>query len=249
MSRRAGAGSARRAGFRGIGGGAAPVTLASILGAGLTLLVDERPTMTGTTWTDQTGTGNHLVQSNATFKPTAGATINAQPTLLFDGSNDIMSTAGAISGVLDATGCTIFGVIRPKTVPVGADYRTDDQVFGCSTGHIGLTLADVARFWIFDSAYRFTAPIAWVADTVYAFRAKKDGVDLSLKVTGIAAVTGTAAGNIGNMTGIFDLAQTMSSGYGHVEVATMFTVNRATTAGEDAAVAAFLLAKYGVAIG
>lgn len=96
--------------------------------AGLMLWLDANEGITIDTgvsnWADQSGNGNDAVQTTSVnWQPTYNATgLNSKPTVVFDGSNDLMT----IPGTTDfdcASGCSIFVVLSILTLRQTTVFR------------------------------------------------------------------------------------------------------------------------------
>jgi hypothetical protein len=227
-----------------LGGGAPAVASpATIFGAALTQWLDERG-QSVSSWTDQSGAANTIAQGTAANRPIAGTAINGQPTLRFDGVNDLM-TGPAISGLISAAAFSAWLVVRTKTLPAAGAFYLDPQFFGDADGAIGMSATLAASFWVFDGAYKASS-LMILSDTTYVLRCIKGATGVRVKVTGTAEMVPTAAGNVAPLTGAFQQATALTSGYGAFELASQIFVNREATVGECAAMDVLLSAKYGM---
>lgn len=74
-------------------------------------------------WADQSGNGNDLVQATGAKQPIYNVgSINLLPAITFDGTNDVMKTAGNISTFPSKRG-SCFVVVRPGNNNVSADKQ------------------------------------------------------------------------------------------------------------------------------
>lgn len=135
------------------------------------------------TWSDQSGNGNHLVQSTALQQPVFRTNlINGYPGILFDnvstsGENDFMSAPD--SPLFDNTpGLTIFSVVRPNFL--GGDARS------IISKRAGIGVHDSYMFFFYTNNYLYTdivnidnrfstSPTAFTANTNYLLGVLYDG--------------------------------------------------------------------------
>jgi len=134
-------------------------------------------------WSDQSGNGNHLVQSTALQQPLFRANLlNGYPGIMFDnvstsGENDFMSAPD--SPLFDNTaGLTIFSVVRPNVL--GSDARS------IVSKRAGIGVHDSYMFFFYTNNYLYadivnidnrfsTSPTAFTANTNYLLSVLYDG--------------------------------------------------------------------------
>lgn len=126
-----------------------------------------------TSWTDESGTGNTVVQADAARQPTylTGA-INGWPAVLFDGVNDLLSCAASSSMPIQTSGGTVFIVVALRT---GAAVNSHTALtFGAnSTGRYVTTYDNnggATQGLIYGQGGDGASPkvwstVPWVADT------------------------------------------------------------------------------------
>lgn len=208
---------------------------------------NEAPIFSGATWSNQGATGAALTQSTVGFRPGQGTAINANPTLGFDGVDDVM-IGGVVTGYFTSTAFALWVIFRTGIVgPSGGVMHIDRQLFGDSNGILGCNItSNASRFWAFDGGYKNTSAFAFASNTLYAGRFIFDAAGLRAKITGMAETASAACGTISLFTGDLWIPRTFGSGYGIVEMAGFFGVKRAPTSDEIANASAYCLAKYGV---
>lgn len=224
------------------------LTPQQLFGASLKRCFDFRSaTMTGATWTDQTGNAD-ATQGVGANQPSAGATIGGRATLSGDGVDDTM-VAGAVPWTT-TSGWTVYVVGRTGTLAAGT-ADSGDCVWSESGGYAmaGLTTTcDAARF---DSAYRNTSPTRALANaTVFCRRTSEDGGTsgtLRDRISGFAESTVAYSAALGSAAGNLNLFKNYTAGTeAQVELAAVYVVNRVATPAENAAVDAWILATFGV---
>lgn len=188
-------------------------------------------------WNDQSGNGNHLLQATGISQPTvtAGA-INGLPAITFDGVNDRMAAAFALSQPI-----TLFLVARQPTWTVNDDI--------CD----GAALADsmlIQQFGVSPELRIFAgaslAPNAnWPVATFALLTATFNGASSSLQVNSTAALTGNAGTAIPG--GLTLGARQNGVVPANVDIAEAFIMAAVPTAGEMTNVRAYILARYGFA--
>ncbi len=202
-------------------------------------------------WGDQSAVGNDFAQATAGARPaTGGAQINGHDVQAYDGSNDYME-GPAMSAFFAAAAASSYIVGRTKTLPANVDYRFDAQWLGSSNGRMGCSATQACRAWIYDGAYRFTAPAFALADnTVYAMEILNDGATLRHSCSGFVGESTGATGGGGwdSMAGLVQVATTGGGGlFGALDIAGLYTFNAVLTAGQRASMKAYLLSTHGVA--
>lgn len=239
-------------GLGGAGGGvAAP---GAILAANLTGLWDDASaTMTGATWTNQTG-GTNFTQGTGANQPIAGTAINGRPTLQTDGSNDRMDAA-AISVLLTSSAFCVWGVARPLGALIaGPAVGTATRVFitdGGTGGYMAAGVATDPRGVSFDSGYDITTtPGAMLTNTVYQWRLRLSGGTLYYRLRNTGGVVGegsVTAGNLGAMTGLLRFGTDyLGANAQSMDVAAIVTANIAPSAQQLTDMDAWTFSKWGV---
>jgi hypothetical protein len=252
VARRAGAGSARRSGFRGLGGGAASAvyTPSSVSGCVLDCIADasQITLVSGkvSQWNDRSSQANHLVQATDANRPTVGA--NAFAT----GKDGVVFAIASVTSLAKTLFAGLGGTSPELTVAyamewVGNPNAVYNVIFSFGAGWESLSLVGVGQH---DANYGGTEnmnPIADAADSRHTYinwrtnvstntvRTRRDGVDSSTTgtLTALGSATPTAAIGVRAGTSSFPLG---------AKVRAICAFNRTLTADELTALGTYLTA-------
>lgn len=191
--------------------------------------------------------GTALTQAaGAAQPPYVAGGLNGRNTIRFNGTSHFLAGA-ALSNFISAGAHTVWLVARLISASIGSGPAicSRNQVYG-----------DVGQFFLqaFDSTaqtgvYQYDGADKSIISACslgawHRFARKQDSGTLSFAIDGAAAST-VASGNVFSLTSNFQLAKTGTI-FGNVEIAQMIILNRASTAAEDAAAAAYLRGRWGV---
>lgn len=200
-------------------------------------------------WPDQSGNNHDLVQSNADRQPfymAEDADFNGQPSVEFDGTDDVLSV---MSGM--PTGTTameyLFVAKRVGTPVAGWPYsftRSDAEQGG------GVTTAGSSLYFLSCDAATFACQVAWpttpfLDDAIYT----NNTAGASHRVDDGAAVTGNVGTINATWTAAFHIgAFRQFFGFFPIKVAAMFYVRPSMSSDDRAALRSYISEKYGVTV-
>lgn len=187
-------------------------------------------------WADLSGNSRTLTQATGSKQPKyKTARINSKPTVLFDGVDDAMATAGFSL----AQPWHVIGVIAQPTFV--ANGRIMDGASG-NTGGVANFAAD-SNIQLYAGSFgpMVAGP---AAGTGFMFRAKFNGASSAIGIGTAAYVTGDASTGSPNglVTGAIDSA---GSAPNNVEFGELFAYNRILDAAEETALLTYLNLKWG----
>lgn len=195
-------------------------------------------------WTDQSGNGNHLAQGTAGFRPTIGnsAAFNNLPVLTLDGSDDFLVTAGTVTyGPF-----TIFIVSKFTEHDYVWDHNGADYTYGAVGASFSVTRGATSSQKDVDPAAFWTQTGAAVT-----FRRSFDGTHAGnlLYKNGVLQATTNGAGTgdpgTGTSAQVLALGSTAAGALPIAgEVAEFIVYNRQLTAGEITLVEEYLRRRY-----
>jgi len=130
------------------------------------------------TWYDQSTNASNATQATTTLQPkicASGAiitSINANPSIQFDGTDDLISTGLAASTLAPSGGYSTLSAVRPTAGGSNASGFQDMALYSGTSAHFGLTFQDTGtgspKVW----AYHNTTPaVASVASTAVPYTA------------------------------------------------------------------------------
>lgn len=195
-------------------------------------------------WADQTVNANHMVQAGGTAQPTYNATgLNGQPTLTFDGVNDILTCAAFNLPAPGTTPTLIFCVMRQIS------WTANLFVYGTNvalSGH-GMTQAGASPGMQESGAAGANLNNAGTIGSWFLTEAyHSNSVSDRLRV-GSTSVTGANTGN--NASTGRSLGGKNASAFSNIEVAMLMYVNGDLTGGELTAIRAAVTSVYGAGVG
>ena len=158
---------------------------------------------------DQSGNARHLVQATAANQPTvATAGPNNRTCADFDGTNDYLATAAALSAFISGqTGYVVASFIADTVGTNSATTYLNDPVFADLAGFMGMYLKTDGTI----NAGTYTGVDLKVSATIstgtpYVVEWRHEGNVLYLRVNG-GAETSVGAGSTSNLTNVFALAR------------------------------------------
>lgn len=203
-------------------------------------------------WIDQSGFTRNFTE--ATNGPTLKLNVvNSRSVLRFDGVNDKISSAVAISNFFGAQAGTIFIVYRAiSTISnIPGDYQNDNLLADVS-GYMGVYLRNSATkqasYGTFDGVQKFVEK-AIVLSTWYISSWMHDTTNLygGLSDTRTASLAAVAAGATSNMTNLLVVGNAFSRP-ANVDVAEIIIYDNAVSEANRKLVEQYLAAKYAITI-
>lgn len=197
------------------GGGAVfdPATLAATIWV--------RGSYADSPWTGVASAGSSGARNltEATNKPSAGTAVNGFAPAVFDGSNDILANATAISTLLgSAWSCAIL--VKPVANSMAADAASLDMASDTG-GYWGIGTWDNSgdKFVVsqFDSAYR-TREVAITIGSWNLCQAVWNGTTMKARVNGGAWTATTAVAAFGDATGTIQLGKAFNANFGNNQI-------------------------------
>jgi len=159
LSRRPGVGTARRAGFRGIGGGGAPPPWTPLTDSpALWLRGDDRVMASSkvATWTDKSGNGRNYTQGTDANRPTVG-TLGGQDAIVFSRAAATVLLGPSLSGL---TAAHLFVVVAVDSDPPPPDSPGNNNTgawqFSTTTFATHFPLSDGVVYEQFGTSARKT---------------------------------------------------------------------------------------------
>lgn len=154
------------------------------------------------TWPNLGSAGGNFTNTG-TARPTYKTNqINGFPVVSFDGSNDRIQGALAVSNYITASAFTIFAVIKPISVNGnGANNFDAAAVFTDGGGFFGVTVKTSNDFLLYQDAPNATATRGFTPSSWYILEGYKDPA-LKLSLNGGTEGTAANPGNVGNVTGV-----------------------------------------------
>jgi hypothetical protein len=205
-------------------------------------------TLNGSTvsaWADQSGNGNHYSQGTASKQPSfvAGG-LNGYPTLLFDGTDDEMSSTGPDLPAPGTTPTTFWAVFRQITWTA-----TDVLWSGVTANSMRFPQTGVSPAIVMGNTTDTNSNSAATLNSwfrlVSVFRnATSDRLQI-----GSTNVTGVNAGNTNPAAGYNLARNTGGTTFANIELAAFMLVGGIMSAGELSALDAAVTAKYGSLVG
>ncbi len=172
--------------------------------AGLPLTGWWRASYAGSPWTGTASAGSSGSKNltEATNPPAAGTAVNGLTPAAFDGTNDRLANATAMSSIFTAAAGTFVVIAKTNAAAAPAAGPYDDPTFFSdpAIGAVGLGWnTSGVRAFLTDGSYK-TATIAQGTGSWFMACMRWDSANLSLDING-GATTNVAAGAISNVTG------------------------------------------------
>lgn len=146
FSRRAGVGTARRPGFRGVGGG-----IALLPASGAYFWLEDQVTLNGATvasWLDKSGNGRNWTQASAPLQPTyVASAINGRPGLSFSAAATQYLSGASLAAL---TAAEVFYVLQLNADPPATAAKSALSRFGTSASIDNVPFTDGV---IYDGAF------------------------------------------------------------------------------------------------
>jgi hypothetical protein len=204
-----------------------------------------------TNWLDASPNTIDFAQGTVTNQPTQ-VTVNARNAASFDGTNDQLVSASALSTAVATTAWHLFAVVDPAVI-VGTSpaIYTDDPIICDASAYWGIHLRDSGASTYQVHAYQYdgaqkTASATMAATPLMRIEAWYDGTNVNLIANGVTA-TPVASGAIAVSTGVLQMGKG-SSGANFLNgiVCELFTYKSAQSAGTQTSANAYLTARWGV---
>lgn len=199
-------------------------------------------------WGDQSGNNRDFDQTTSANRPTWGEILaNGRPGLLFDGSNDVLTSSSALSTVMTASTCEMMIVFRvaASNTNLAVSPWTNDAIICDESGYFGLFARSNATLYgfIWDGAAK-TVTATYVPGTMHVVNLRHAGGTLYMSIDG-GAETSTACGNVAVLTGNLALGLRAAVGaYLRGEVAEVLIWNVALTSQQRSDNISYLISKY-----
>lgn len=192
-------------------------------------------------WDDRSGNARHFVQATGSAQPTFSELLGR---VVFDGTNDVLTNATALSDIIAADAYAVFGKLSWVTIgTAAANAYDDDSAIADSGGYWGYhadSTTPTAIGYHTDGLVR-VAPKAVTLDTPYVGAWWLDSGTMSHSVNGGSAAT-QAAGNVFSLTGTLRLGQNYSTVFANVAIYELFVCSSALTSDERDDAIAYLMA-------
>lgn len=199
------------------------------------------------TWNDQSGTGNHFTQATGTSQPTVVAGPNGHNALNFDGTDDFLA-GPAMNTQVSASAYTVWIVLLIDAADTNsATPYLNDSPYSDAGQFFGQHLKSTGDVLTFQSGGgNIVATTTFTSGVWAVLRARHDGTNIYARFGGAAESAGTAAGAISNLTGLMRIGRGDSSAGLSFDgkIAAIITSNAVTTPGENAAIDAYLTARF-----
>lgn len=204
-------------------------------------------TLNGSTvsaWADQSGNGNHFSQGTAAKQPTYNTNaLNGIATLLFDGSNDEMSSSGPNLPAPGTTNSWYWGVIKQVSWTISETFITANSANSVAilpqtaSPTISMTNGTVVN------ANGGASVGTWVRMEALWSNSTSDYLKL-----GSTSVTGANAGNTNPSAGIILCRNFGATVWANIEWAAFMICGGNPSAAEKAALSAAVTARYGSSV-
>lgn len=196
-------------------------------------------------WGDQSGNGNNLSQAVAGKRPTftAGA-LNGYASILFDGSDDVLTSAGPNLPAPGTTNTFMWAVLKQVT------WTLNDVLWSANTA-TSMRLAQTTSTPRMNVANITAGPDNSAGTVGSWFRVEalfSNSVNDFLKV-GPTSVTGTNTGNTDPAAGFLLGSNQAGTSFGNLEIVAFMICGGHPTVTEKAALSAAVTAKYGSSVG
>lgn len=224
------------------------ISKAQVLALGPTLFLDA-DSITGSDgdaispWSDESGNAAHFTE--ATNKPVLkkGANgINGHNVLRFDGSNDLMTCAKAMSALITAAADTIFAAFNIHAITTDNVSGYNDPLFFDSCRAIVFRTSTGLNSYIYDTGVKLV-PKAVSTNTPYVVRSRHASGTLYTKING-GAEGSASAGNVVVLTEHPTLARDGFGDNAQIDIAEIIIFDSALSADNLALVDSYLKSKY-----
>lgn len=201
-------------------------------------------------WQDQSGNARHVTQATAGARPTYRASqVNGWPTLEFDGTDDRLFNAIAISAYIDAAAYSTFIVFAADAINTNAvnTYDNDTLIADQAGPYFGVHLksAPTAHAYNWDGSDD-NASVAITLATYAVLHTRHDTGAIKASVNG-GAEASTASGNTQVLTNVFGIGRGANVAFFDGHIARILIYNAALSAPNVASVIAYLKTRYGIA--
>lgn len=224
-------------------------TKAQVLALGPTLFLDADsvPGSDGDaigTWSDESGNAAHFTESsNKPLLKKAANGINGHNVLRFDGTNDLLTCAKALSTIIAAAADTcwlVFKIIVNDTNSTTLYFN--DTAIGAMSWGLTFRTSNGINAFIYNGVY-LSKTQSVSTSTPYIARSRRTSGTIYLRIDG--GTEGSAAG--GNVSGLTDKPTLGTDGtviFTRIDIAEIIVFNSALPADSMAIVDAYLKEKY-----
>lgn len=191
-------------------------------------------------WSDISGNARHFVQATGSAQPTFQGLLGR---VLFDGTNDVLTNASALSDIITASAYSFFAKVSWVTIgTAAANAYDDDCVIADSGGYWGYhadSTTPTAIGYHTDGVVR-AASRTIALDTPYVGAWWFEGGTMSHSVDGGAAGT-TSASDVFALTGTMQLGQNYATVYANVAIYELFVCSSALTSDQRTSAINYLM--------
>ncbi|MBI4496308.1 MAG: hypothetical protein HY689_00180 [Chloroflexi bacterium] len=206
------------------------------------------------TWTDQSGQGNHLTTSGTTRPTFQNDIVNGKPVVRFDGSNDeLKSTAASLINVFSGNDLphTVIAVIRLRGASGGNDspWIWASKVSSTQRHFYGAHLGNSSHLLVRsdDSAQTTTTEAGTVSQNWHIYSWVFSGTAISLFRSRSTIVSSSAMDRAAVTVDEFRLGGS-KTGADPIDIAEVVIYNTALSAANREQVERYLSVKYGITV-
>ena len=189
-------------------------------------------------WRDKSGLNNHVAQSTVANQPSRSSTLNSRKIIVFDGSNDSLSSANSLDL---STTHTIFAIASQSVGSSDAGLVSINN-----TLNNGMTLHNASAYYAYFGDGSKYVSYGIGASTYYIFTKVFKGSSSTTRQIYLNGTSATTSGTItaSDTTGVIRLGQ--QSTYLNGTIAEVIIFNRELTATELKQVHTYLGQKWGI---
>lgn len=189
-------------------------------------------------WRDKSGLNNHVAQSTVANQPSRSSTLNSRKIIVFDGSNDSLSTANSLDL---STTHTIFAIASQSVGSSDAGLVSINN-----TLNNGMTLHNASGYYAYFGNGGYYATSSITGSTSYIFTKIFKGSSSTTRQIYLNGTSATSSGTITSTdaSGVIRLGQQTT--YLNGTIAEVIIFNRELTATELKQVHTYLGQKWGI---
>ena len=195
---------------------------------------------------DKSGNSRHFSGAGTARPLYKTARVNGKSTLLFDGTNDVM-TAAAISNFIANNAYTFIGVCKPAALDQNSATIYNNDVFYCdASGYIGYFMksAPTGHIYNWDGNQDSTTNTIPAAGTAWLVVARHSGGNI-ISAINQGAENSAASGNTSTLTGALQIGGRVA--FTNLDWCELAVWNVVLSAADIAAVANLMKQKWGTA--